>query len=171
MTEHRPDTERPTLSGLLAILTKLAAWFLPTMIRILAGGMLLFGLIAVVVCSVGLDILWLNTFGRWNHSHGMDAAGAMLGIVYVVWAAFLWKVASNPYQNHLFINFTIAGNAAHFSLMTIMALYMPGDFHHMYMDILYGWSGVVPLAIMWWLANREAARTGAHALPAAAQPS
>ncbi len=141
------------------MLTTLAEWFLPTMIRLLAGGMLLFGLCAAVMGSLGIDISWLNTFGRWNHSHGMDAAGAMLGIVYVVWSLFLWKVASNPQENRLFVNFTIAGNAAHAVLMIIMALYMPGDIHHLYMDILFLLCGLVPLTIMWWLVSRNRAST------------
>lgn len=130
---------------------RFAVRWLPIYMRLLAAGFLLFWGVALVVSTTGIRVPEeIDRFARWGPGHGMDAAGAMLAIVYVVWALFLWAAAADPLGNRMFLDFTVLANMAHFGLMFVMALYMDHEQHHLYKDVLLGWVGIVPLAVLWW---------------------
>lgn len=151
---------------------RVAARWLPIYLRLLAVGFLLFWGTALTVSTTGIQIpAALDHAARWGHGHGMDAAGAMLAAVYVVWALFIWAAAADPLGNRMFLDFTVLANMAHFGLMFVMALYMDHEQHHLYKDVLLGWVGIIPLAILWWPLRSTASTTlsDPHAEPAATQ--
>ena len=67
----------------------------------------------------------------------------MISTIYLVWGAFLWRAASQPFRHRLFIDFTVAANAAHFGLMFLQGLLMPGEHIHLAGDVLLGWASPV----------------------------
>ena len=89
-----------------------------------------------------------------------DAEEQMLSIIYIVWGVFLWRAAKDPFKNGLFIDFTIAANVAHFALMAVQSLVMPGEHTHLYGDVLVGFIVIAILAVPWF-AVRGAQRTPA----------
>src|SRR5690349_11024563 len=89
-----------------------------------------------------------------------DAEEQMLSIIYIVWGLFLWRAAKDPFKNSLFIDFTIAANVAHFTLMAVQSLVMPGEHTHLYGDVLVGFIVIAILAVPWF-AVRGAQRTPA----------
>ncbi|MGV8744124.1 DUF6632 domain-containing protein, partial [Pseudomonas aeruginosa] len=54
----------------------------------------------------------------------------MISTIYLVWGAFLWSAASQPFRHRLFIAFTVAANDAHFGLMFLQGLLLPGEHIH-----------------------------------------
>ncbi|HSI26629.1 MAG TPA: DUF6632 domain-containing protein [Aeromicrobium sp.] len=89
-----------------------------------------------------------------------DAEEQMLSIIYIFWGVFLWRAAKDPFKNGLFIDFTIAANVAHFALMAVQSLVMPGEHTHLYGDVLVGFIVIAILAVPWF-AVRGAQRTPA----------
>jgi uncharacterized protein DUF6632 len=85
-----------------------------------------------------------------------DAEEQMISIVYIVWGIFLWLAASDPLRHRLFLDFTIAANAAHFLLMGIQAIVMEGEHIHLVGDVLFGWLIVIALAAVWLPVRKRA---------------
>ncbi len=101
-----------------------------------------------------LGIPFLKTLGdflfhifAWGH--GNHAPEVMLGSVYVVWSLFLLVAARKPQANRTFIEFTIAGNLAHWFAMSIMALTMYGQLYHLYTDCLVPLLSAAFVAAVW----------------------
>lgn len=94
---------------------------------------------------------WLYRLVGWG-SVG-DAEEQMISIIYIVWGVFLWLAAKDPFKHSMFINFTIAANVAHFGLMAVQSLVMPGEHTHLYGDVLLGFIVIAILAVPWFAAR------------------
>ncbi len=70
----------------------------------------------------------------------------MLSAVYIVWGLFLWLTAKDPLRHRLFLDFTIAANAAHFGVMLEQGIVTEGEHTHLVGDVLLGWLLVIVLA-------------------------
>lgn len=81
----------------------------------------------------------------------------MISTIYLVWGAFLWRAASQPFRHRLFIDFTVAANAAHFGLMFLQGLLIPGEHIHLAGDVLLGWASLLPLMLFWIPQRKRAA--------------
>jgi hypothetical protein len=82
----------------------------------------------------------------------------MFSTVYVVWALFLFRSASAPLANRLFVDFNLTANSAHFGAMLIMAVTMRDERQHLAGVLALGVITTVPLAAC-WLPVRHGART------------
>lgn len=106
--------------------------------------------------SVGLLILRLV---RWGGVHGgAEHYELMISVIYVVWGVFLWRAADDPFKHTLFLDFTVAANVAHFGLMVVQGLMMPGEHIHLVGDVALGWFALVLFAATWIPARSKAAR-------------
>lgn len=145
----------------------LATMLLPWVMRLTAAGHLVVWTLVLALSATGTVHKvphWLFRMTVWG-SHSADAVQVMLACVYLAWAVFLWIAARNPAGNRLFIDFSIAANLAHFGGMGVMAVYMHGEHHHMYGDVLAGLLAVAPLAAV-WLPVRRHLPPGLSAQPA-----
>lgn len=135
--------------------------WLPTYLRLFGVFAFIFGAMVVAVCAFGMPLndLLARIF-RWNMHHAEFPPSAMLGAIYVVWGTFIWHSARNPLAHRLFIDFTVAGNAAHGAIMAYMAVSMPGMLEHLFTDTMLLIVGV-PLMLALWLPVR--AQSGAPA--------
>ncbi len=80
---------------------------------------------------------------RWGDQQGGGQHyELMISTIYLVWGAFLWRAASQPFRHRLFIDFTVAADAAHFGLMLLQGLLMPGEHIHLAGDVLLGWASL-----------------------------
>ena len=127
-------------------------------IRLMAGGFLLFFGLALATLLLRLDQSLLDSDAgrlllrlvRWGDQQGGGQHyELMISTIYLVWGAFLWRAASQPFRHRLFIDFTVAANAAHFGLMFLQGLLMPGEHIHLAGDVLLGWASLVPLMLFW----------------------
>lgn len=84
-----------------------------------------------------------------------DAEEQMISIVYIVWGIFLWKAAKDPLAHRLFLDFTLVANFAHFGLMAIQAVVIPGEHLHLVGDVLAGFVLLAVLAAAWVPARRQ----------------
>ncbi|WP_043177135.1 hypothetical protein, partial [Pseudomonas aeruginosa] len=109
-------------------------------IRLMAGGFLLFFGLALATLLLRLDQSLLDSDAgrlllrlvRWGDQQGGGQHyELMISTIYLVWGAFLWRAASQPFRHRLFIDFTVAANAAHFGLMFLQGLLMPGEHIHL----------------------------------------
>lgn len=76
-----------------------------------------------------------------------DPEEQMISAIYLVWGSFLWAAARAPERHRLFIDFTIAANAAHGAVMLVQALAMQGEHGHLHGDVLLWVLVVVALAV------------------------
>lgn len=136
---------------------------LSLVIRVVAAVFVVFFVLALIGSATRSDMpeLLYRLVG-WG-SIG-DAEEQMIAIVYIVWGLFLWRAASDPLRNRLFIEFTILANVAHAILMGIQALAYPGEHLHLLGDV----PGLLILAIallIAWLPvrNQASARPAAPA--------
>jgi hypothetical protein len=86
-----------------------------------------------------------------------DAEEQMISAVYIVLGGYLWLAAADPLRHRLFIDFVIVANAAHFLVMGIQAIVIPGEHLHLVGDVLLGWLLVAALLVVWVPARRRAA--------------
>lgn len=91
-----------------------------------------------------------------------DPEEQMISAIYIIWGVFLWRAASRPFEHSLFIEFSIAGNAAHFATMLVQALVMGGEHGHLYGDVLLWGVLVLALALPWYSAQRRTGLAGRH---------
>lgn len=75
---------------------------------------------------------------------------AMMAAIHIVWAAMLWRAASNPAQHMLFIDFTIWANAAHAVVMLIVTPLQKG----LGMTFVESVPQLGIAGILWWLRPR-----------------
>ncbi|GAC1372269.1 MAG: hypothetical protein NVS3B3_15470 [Aquirhabdus sp.] len=130
-------------------------WF-PVYLRFFAVLAFIFGAMVVAVSAFGMPVSdLLARIFRWNMDPAEFPPAAMLGSIYVVWAVFIWISARNPRANQLFIDFTVAGNAAHGLIMIYMALTMHGMIEHLYTDTLLLIIGVPIMLILWLPVRRQ----------------
>jgi len=85
----------------------------------------------------------------FNRGGGGDPVAVMFSTVYVVWALFLFRSASAPLANRLFLDFNLTANSAHFAVMLIMAVAMRDNHQHMAGVLALGVLTTVPLAACW----------------------
>ncbi|HXB86618.1 hypothetical protein [Mycobacterium sp.] len=134
-------------------MTRRAAAWLPTMIRLTALGYLAFfvpNLIVAATHRIGTLPPVLARLFDWGTGGLNDPAVAvMFSTVYVVWAIFLFGSARDPSANRLFLDFNLAGNAAHFAVMLLMAVTMPAEHQHTAGVLAVGVISTVPLAACW----------------------
>lgn len=151
------------ISKAFRLAEEVAPLLLPLYLRVYALGQFSFWSTGLIVTLFGINIGWINKFARWNGHFGVDATGAMFCIVYMVWSVYMWRSARDPMGNRLLISFTIAANLAHYALMMVMVFTMEGEMHHAYMDVLLLGAATLPLAVLFWLANRRQAATTSSA--------
>ena len=89
---------------------------------------------------------------RWG-DHPTRAYEMMISVIYMAWAPFLWIAAGDPRKHRLFLDFTLVGNAAHFTTMAVMSMTMPMEHDHMFGDVLLGWVGLIAYAVTWFSAR------------------
>lgn len=124
--------------------------WLPAYLRLFAVLVFIFGAMGVAVCAFGMPLHdFLARIFRWNMHPAEFPPSAMLGSIYVVWGIFIWLAARNPQANRMFIDFTVAGNAAHGAIMAYMALTMPGMLEHLFTDTMLLIVGVPVLLALW----------------------
>lgn len=133
---------------------QMSPW-LPRIIRLSAvGTATFFGLLALhSVRLLDLGPAYLEIV-RWG-THA-EAYELMICTIYLVWSAFLWRAARSPLQQKLFLDFTIAANVAHFSVMFLQSIFLHGEHQHMLGDVLMGWSGLLVLILAWLPARKHA---------------
>jgi hypothetical protein len=136
-----------------------AASWLPLMIRLTAVGYLLF-FVPDLILAVTHHVDTLPPFFArlFNWGMGGDNVAIMFATVYIVWALFLFRSASAPLANRLFLDFNLTANSAHFGAMLIMAVTMPEEHQHIAGVVALGLITTVPLAAC-WLPVRRATRT------------
>lgn len=122
--------------------TRAASW-LPVMIRLTAVGYLLFFVPDLVFAITHRA----NALFDWGE--GGDAIAIMFSTVYVVWALFLFRSATAPLANRLFLDFNLTANAAHFGVMRAMAVAMRNQHRHLAGVVALGLITTVPLAACW----------------------
>lgn len=127
-----------------------AASWLPAMIRLTAVGYLLFfvpNLVLAMTHHINSLPPFLDRLFNWGG--GGDPVAVMFSTVYVVWALFLFRSASAPLANRLFLDFNLTTNSAHFAVMLIMAVAMRDEHQHMAGVLALGVLTTVPLAACW----------------------
>jgi len=128
------------------------AW-LPLLIRLTALGYLAFFLPNLMLAATdrisALPPLLGRLFDWGEGGRGDPAVGVMFSTVYIVWAIFLFRSARDPGANRLFLDFNLTANAAHFAVMLVMAVTMPGEHQHIAGVIALGVISTVPLAACW----------------------
>ena len=132
---------------------------LPLMIRLTAVGYLAFFVPDLILATTHHIDTLPPLFARlFDWGEGGDAVAVMFATVYVVWALFLFAAASDPLANRLFLDFNLTANAAHFSVMFVMAVVMPDQHQHLTGVLALGLLTTLPLAVC-WLPVRRGART------------
>jgi hypothetical protein len=138
--------------------TRAASW-LPVMIRLTAVGYLLFFVPDLVLAWThhvnGLPPLLARLFD-WGE--GGDAIAVMFATVYIVWAVFLYRSATAPLANRLFLDFNLTANSAHFGVMLVMAVAMREHHRHLAGVVALGLLTTVPLAACWLPVRRRKGR-------------
>jgi len=125
--------------------TRAARW-LPVMIRLTAVGYLLFFVPDLVFAITHRA----NALFDWGEGGPNDQAIAiMFSTVYVVWALFLFRSATAPLANRLFLDFNLTANSAHFVVMLAMAVTMHDQQRHLAGVVALGLISTVPLAAFW----------------------
>ena len=114
------------------------------MIRLTAVGYLLFFVPDLVRVAITHRA---NALFDWGE--GGDAIAIMFSTVYVVWALFLFRSATAPLANRLFLDFNLTANAAHFGVMLVMAVAMRNQHRHLAGVVALGLITTVPLAACW----------------------
>ncbi|AHI67186.1 DUF6632 domain-containing protein [Burkholderia thailandensis] len=152
--------DRPQASPWLSLIT-----------RLLGVSFVLFFSTLIVTILLGIDhqiagnpigLLALRLV-RWGGVHGGgEHYELMISAVYVVWGVFLWEAANEPFEHKLFLDFTVAANAAHFGLMFVQGLVMPGERIHLVGDVALGWFVLVLFAATWIPARSKTAKRHAE---------
>ena len=133
-----------------------AAW-LPVVIRLTAVGYLLLFVPNLVLASTHQISTLPPFFARlFDWGEGGDSVAVMFSTVYVVWALFLFRSASAPSANRLFLDFNLTANSAHFAVMLVMAVTMPDEHQHTTGVLALGVISTVPLAACWLPVRRTA---------------
>jgi hypothetical protein len=126
------------------------------MIRLTAVGYLLFFVPDLILASThhinGLPRLLARLFD-WGA--GGDPVAVMFATVYVVWALFLFRAASAPLTNRLFLDFNLTANCAHFGVMLVMAATMRDEHQHLAGVVALGLITTVPVAACWLPVRRR----------------
>ncbi|WP_322025421.1 DUF6632 domain-containing protein [Burkholderia sp. BCC1977] len=144
-----------------------ASSWLSLITRVLGASFLLFFGAAIVTILLGIDHriagnpvgLLVLRLVRWGSVQGgAEHYELMISVIYVVWGGFLWKAANDPFEHTLFLDFTVAANAAHFGLMLVQGVVMPGEHIHLAGDVALGWFLLALFAATWIPARRKAAR-------------
>jgi hypothetical protein len=136
-----------------------AASWLPVMIRMTAVGYLLFFVPNLILATTHhIDALPPLLARLFNWGEGGDPVAVMFSTVYLVWALFLFRSASAPLANRLFLDFNLTANSAHFGAMLVMAVAMRDQHQHLAGVVALGLITTVPLAAC-WLPVRHGART------------
>lgn len=133
--------------------TTLAANWFPLTARLFAVALFAFFAAAFVVSAFDLD-LGGTVMGpiRWGSDAGRPYE-LMISTIYLVWSVFLWRAADDPATNKLFMDFSVAGNAAHFTVMAVMAFTFDGEQQHIHGDVPLGFLGLLGFTIVWLLAR------------------
>ena len=76
-----------------------------------------------------------------------DPEEQMMSAIYVVWGGWLWAAARSPERHRLFVDFTIAANAAHGAVMFVQAVALHDEHGHLHGDVLLWILVVVVLAV------------------------
>jgi len=127
-----------------------AASWLPAMIRLTAVGYLLFFVPDLILATTQHINALPPLFARlFNWGQGGGPVSIMFSTVYVVWALFLFRSASAPLANRLFLDFNLAANSAHFGAMLLMAATMRDEHQHLAGVFALGLITTVPLAACW----------------------
>lgn len=91
---------------------------------------------------------------RWGPG-GSEQYEEMIAAIYIVWGVFLVRAGARPWENVLFLDFTVWGNVMHIGLMTIMAVINKGDRVHLVGDVLAAWLFLGPFIYIWTSVKRE----------------
>jgi hypothetical protein len=141
-----------------ARISRAGSW-LPVMIRATAIGYLLFFVPDLILASThhvsGLPPLLARLFDWGGGGPSGQAIAVMFSIVYIVWALFLFRSASAPLANRLFLDFNLTANSAHFGVMLAMAVAMRDQHQHVAGVVALGLLTTVPLAACWLPVRRS----------------
>lgn len=96
----------------------------------------------------------LEVLIRWGPG-GAEQYEEMIAIIHVVWGYFCLKAANEPFENRLFLDFTVCGNFGHYGIMTAMAVANEGDRIHLIGDLLFAWVFFIPFVYVWTRSKRE----------------
>ena len=145
-------------------MTRRAAAWLPVMIRLTAVGYLAFfvpNLLLAATHRIGTLPPVLGRLFDWGAGGLNDPEVAvMFSTVYIAWAIFLFASARNPSANRLFLDFNLAANGAHFTVMLAMAVTMPDEQQHIAVVLALGVITTAPLAACWLPVRRGRVLTG-----------
>ncbi|MGL6235549.1 MAG: hypothetical protein ACRC20_09415 [Segniliparus sp.] len=100
---------------------------------------------------------WFEHFALWGKD---DVYGQLFGVVFVVFAVFLWRAASDPVGHDTFILSFVFVQALHVVGMVFYCALHPEHVHHLYQDVALL---VVPLllfAALWTSARRSVPGAG-----------
>ncbi|AOJ05735.1 MULTISPECIES: DUF6632 domain-containing protein [Burkholderia] len=144
-----------------------ASPWLSLITRLLGVSFLLFFGTAIVTILLGIDHqvagdpvgLLILRLVRWGGVHGGgEHYELMISAIYVVWGVFLWEAANDLFEHKLFLDFTVVANVAHFGLMFVQGLIMPGEHIHLVGDVALGGVALALFAATWIPARSKAAR-------------
>ncbi|KAB8231543.1 hypothetical protein BDV23DRAFT_165723 [Aspergillus alliaceus] len=96
----------------------------------------------------------LESLVRWGPG-GAEQYEEMISIIYIIWGIYLIRAARSPFENMLFLDFSVAANVAHISIMTAMAFYNERDRVHLIGDVLAAWLVLGPFTYVWTLSKRK----------------
>lgn len=110
--------------------------------------MVFFGIAFVVALSRAPVPKVLEVLLRWGPG-GAEQYEEMISVIYIVWGYYLIKASKDPWDNRLFLDFSVYANIAHFSLMTAMAVFNKNDRIHLLGDVLVAWTVFIPFVYFW----------------------
>jgi len=122
---------------------------LTTGLRIIAVGWATFFATAIIVTLFDL-IDAHSTVGKlvmWGH--GGEDYVLMIATINIVMGIFLFRSASDPLQHRFFLDFVLAANAAHMTVMLIEGIARADERLHLVGDIPAGIVPTLVLAILW----------------------
>lgn len=90
----------------------------------------------------------LESLMRWGPG-GAEQYEEMIAVIYIIWGFYTLRAAKDPFENTLFLDFTVYGNVGHISLMTAMAVVNKKDRVHLIGDVLAAWLVLGPLVYAW----------------------
>lgn len=90
----------------------------------------------------------LESLLRWGPG-GAEQYEQMICLVYFIWGFFLIKASKEAHDHAMFLDFTLVADAAHTSLMMMMAITNASDRIHLLGDVLGSWAILLPFGYFW----------------------
>lgn len=134
--------------------SEIAGWLTPV-ITIFGAALIAFFVPLFLVCLFRIELPpALDILVRWGPG-GAEQYEEMISIIYIVWGVYLIRAARQPFENQLFLDFSLAANVAHASLMATMAVFNEEDRIHLIGDVLAYWLALGPFVYVWTQCKRK----------------